>query len=101
MTFVKSQISQSPHFSVAMTMLPTDLCLKQMMKMLPYCTSFYIALPAYESALMKGILQLSQAHKFSNDGDIVYSGNGLLSFHSENGGLKKVSLSNGKTVEFN
>lgn len=68
-------------------------------KKLPFCTSYYIALPAYESGLMKGILQLSQAHKYTSDGDIVYSGNGLLSFHSKNGGLKRVSLSNGKIVD--
>jgi hypothetical protein len=49
--------------------------------------------------LMKGILQLSQAHKYSNDGDIVYSGNGLLSFHTKNGGPKKVSLKNGKIID--
>jgi hypothetical protein len=70
-------------------------------KKLPFCTSYYIALPAYESGLMKGILQLSQAHKYTNEGDIVYSGNGLLSFHSKNGGLKRVSLRNGKIVDLN
>ncbi len=70
-------------------------------KQLPECTSYYIGLPAYEPELMKGILQLSKAHKFTNEGDIVYSGNGLLSFHSKNGGLKKVILSDGKTVELN
>jgi hypothetical protein len=70
-------------------------------KKLPSCTSYYIALPAYEAGLMKGILDLSQAHKYTNEGDIVYSGNGLLSFHSKSGGSKKVSLRNGKSVELN
>jgi hypothetical protein len=70
-------------------------------KKLPGCTSYYIGLPAYEPGLIKGILQLSQAHKFTDEGDIVYSGNGLLSFHSKNGGLKKLALKGGKIVELN
>jgi len=70
-------------------------------KQLPDCTSFYIALPAYEPELMKGIMQLSKTHKFTEENDIVYSGNGLLSFHTKNGGLKKVALKNGKIVEVN
>ena len=70
-------------------------------KKLPECTSYYIGLPAYEPELMKGILQLSKAHKFTDEGDIVYSGNGLLSFHSRNGGLKKLILSNGIKVKLN
>ena len=70
-------------------------------KKLHDCTSYYIGLPAYEPELIKGILQLSNAHKFTDEDDIVYSGNGLLSFHSKNGGLKKVALKGGKIVELN
>ncbi len=70
-------------------------------KKLPDCTSYYIGLPAYEPELMKGILQLSKAHRFTDEGDIVYSGYGLLSFHTKNGGKKSVTLSNGKKVELN
>ena len=70
-------------------------------KKLPDCTSFYIALPAYEAGLMKGILKLTHAHLYSEDGDIVYSGSGLLSFHTKTGGARKLILKNGKSINLN
>ncbi len=68
-------------------------------KNLPTCTSWYIALPAYELGLMKGLLQLTKAHRYTTDDDIVYSGDGLLSYHTKNGGMKKLTLQNGKVID--
>jgi hypothetical protein len=69
-------------------------------KKLTNCTSWYVALPACEPDLMKGLLQSSGAHRFTTESDIVYSGNGLLSLHTKNGGMKKITLQNGKIIAF-
>lgn len=67
-------------------------------KKLRFCNSWYVALPAYEPELIGGLLQGTRAHKFSDDSVIVYSGNGLLSVHTQEGGVKNIILSNGKSI---
>lgn len=71
-------------------------------KKLPLCTSWYVALPAYETGLMRGLLNGTSAHIFcSEDSVIVYSGGGLLSVHSKERGIKSITLSNGKLIKLN
>ncbi|MCO5236553.1 MAG: hypothetical protein M9933_09820 [Chitinophagaceae bacterium] len=65
------------------------------------CTSWYVALPSYDPALMRGLLERSRAHIFNRDGVIVYSGSGLLSAHTKNRGVKEITLRNGKVVVLN
>ena len=70
-------------------------------KKLQFCTSWYVALPAYEPGLMKGLLKATKAHIFSSDSVIVYSGSGLLSVHAKVSGIKNIILRNGKPIALN
>ena len=69
-------------------------------KKLDSCTSWYVALPAYEPELIKGIINMTHAHIYDQDGDIIYSGNGFLTCHFKKGGNKSVDLINGKKIKF-
>lgn len=68
-------------------------------KKLPSSTSWYVGLPAYEPELMETLLHQTNAHIFSTDEVIVYSGSGLLSVHTKNSGIKNITLSNGTSVQ--
>jgi len=50
---------------------------------------------------MKQLLQDTKAHIFSTDDVIVYSGSGLMSVHTKHGGIKNITLKNGKLVQLN
>lgn len=70
-------------------------------KELSASTAWYVGLPAYEPELMKQLLQDTKAHIFSTDDVVVYSGSGLMSVHTKHGGIKNITLKNGKLVQLN
>jgi hypothetical protein len=60
--------------------------------------SWYIGIPSYSSQLMIDIIKTTAAHRYDENGDIFYSGNGLLGLHSKTGGMRSVKLKNGKII---
>jgi hypothetical protein len=67
-------------------------------------TSWYIALPAYNTEFLTEIISQTGAHKYSDHkGDVIYCGNGILGIHSKDGGVRNITLKNGKVIklEFN
>lgn len=61
-------------------------------------TAWYVGVPSRETQPVQHILQSSGAHVYSDAGDIVYGGGGLLVVHTEEGGPRSLTLKNGKQV---
>jgi hypothetical protein len=69
-------------------------------KRMPDHTSWYVALPNTGLEPMGYILQNSDAHVYSYQGDVVYSGGGILVVHTKDGGKRTVTLKGGTVREF-
>jgi hypothetical protein len=61
-------------------------------------TSWYVALPSYDSNLLKGLLHQTSAHFYTDTEDIIYVGDGLLGIHSTQGGNRTIRLKSGKQI---
>ena len=64
-------------------------------------TSWFIGLPPTDYRILKFIFEKAEAHIYSNEKDIFYGGNGILTMHSKIGGKKQIKLKNGKLIEAN
>ncbi|MEP6735439.1 MAG: beta-galactosidase [Chryseolinea sp.] len=67
-------------------------------KKLKESTSWFIALPPDNPVLWRRIFTDAGANIYNNSGDIFYSGNGILTVHTKNGGARKIKLANGKSI---
>jgi len=62
-------------------------------------TAWYAALPSWSADLTAGLVRRTAAHRYSDEGDIVYAGGGLVTLHTKAGGHRVVTLRNGRRVE--
>ncbi|MCS7061802.1 MAG: hypothetical protein RMN25_11650 [Anaerolineae bacterium] len=63
--------------------------------------SWFCTLPLTDPKVLNAILRYCGVHTYQSEGgDLVQDGNGILLFHSATPGEKKLSLRNGKTIEF-
>lgn len=61
-------------------------------------TAWYVALPSYDPALGKALMQHLPAHRYNTTGDIFYAGGGLLVVHSAEGGTREITLRDNRTI---
>jgi len=61
-------------------------------------TSWFMSLPLDHPKVWQYIFKEAGAHIYSKTGEIFYSGNGVLTIHSKEGGTKVITLKNGKEV---
>ena len=61
-------------------------------------TSWFMCLPLDHPKVWQYIFKEAGAHIYSKTGEIFYSGNGVLTVHSKEGGTKVITLKNGKEV---
>jgi hypothetical protein len=61
-------------------------------------TSWFIAIPPNDAAFWRYIFKASGAHIFSEHGDVIYEGLGLLTLHCKQSGERKITLRNGQTL---
>ena len=45
------------------------------------------------------IFKSAGVHRYNDEGDIIYSGNGVLTIHTKGGGSRTITLKNGKSVK--
>jgi hypothetical protein len=62
-------------------------------------TSWYASLPITDAALMRAIFRSAGAHIYDNQPDVLYSGGGILTVHTKEGGPRTLRLLNGKEVQ--
>lgn len=62
-------------------------------------TCWYVGLPSYDPSILQAILARCRAHRYSERGDIVLAGGGLLMLHSAEPGVSPVTLRDGTRVE--
>jgi len=62
-------------------------------------TSWFIGLPPTNFNLLKYIYRTAEVNIYNEDKDIFYSGNGILTMHTNSGGHKSIVLKNGYIVE--
>jgi hypothetical protein len=67
-------------------------------KRLPDSTVWYSSLPITDAALMRAIFRSAGVHIYDNQPDVLYSGGGILTVHSLDGGPRSLHLLNGKEV---
>jgi len=61
-------------------------------------TSWFASLPITDAALMRAIFRAAGAHIYDNQPDVLYSGGGILTVHSKDGGPRTLRLLNGKEI---
>ena len=61
-------------------------------------TALYVALPSYDANLGKNLMRQLPTHRYTDGEDVVYAGGGLLVIVSAQGGARKVTLREGKSV---
>lgn len=64
-------------------------------------TSWFCSLPLSSEKFMNYIFTNAGCHIYSNNFDVIHSGNGLLVLHTKAGGEKKITLLNGKHLTLN
>jgi hypothetical protein len=62
-------------------------------------TSWFSSLPITHPDLWRHIFRQSGAHIYSEGGDVIHCGGGILAVHSKAGGKRQISLPSGKTIE--
>lgn len=67
-------------------------------KQLKESTSWFFTLPPDNPKLWQYIFNEAGAHRYGEDEDVFYGGNGTLTVHSKQGGVKKIVLKNGKKI---
>ena len=68
-------------------------------KALPKYTSWFMAIPSNDPALWRYVFQQGGAHIYETNGDVIYTGGGVLSIHTLSGGSRKIVLKNGRVIE--
>jgi hypothetical protein len=63
-------------------------------------TAWYVTLPSKDPALLRSILHRTGAHVYSDQGDVIYAGSGLVMVHTAVGGPREVTLLNGTRIAF-
>ena len=61
-------------------------------------TAWYAALPAWSSEIFRRLIAQTAAHRYSEEGDVVYAGGGLVTLHTKVGGRRTVVLRDGRRV---
>jgi hypothetical protein len=61
-------------------------------------TAWYAALPAWSSEIFRRLFAQTAAHRYSEEGDVVYAGGGLVTLHTKVGGRRTVALRDGRRV---
>jgi hypothetical protein len=64
-------------------------------KALKKSTSWYMSLPSADSAVWRYIFREAKAHIYSDKGDVIYGGSGLVAVHTNAGGDRVITLKNG------
>jgi hypothetical protein len=67
-------------------------------KKFPGHTAWFSAVPLLDWRSLRFIFERAGVHFFANEKTVVYAGNGTLTFHFKNGGMKTVTLRNGRKV---
>jgi len=62
-------------------------------------TSWFSSVPITHPDLWRYIFHKSGAHIYSDEGDVIHCGGGILCLHTKAGGKRKISLPNGKIIE--
>lgn len=62
-------------------------------------TSWFCSLPLQNPVVMRHIFSSAGAHIYNEDGDVIYSGGGILVIHTARGGERTVTLRNGLVVQ--
>ena len=62
-------------------------------------STWYAALPAWSPDVFARLFRRTQAHRYSDEGDVVYAGGGLVTVHTKTGGRRTVTLRHGRRVE--
>jgi hypothetical protein len=62
-------------------------------------TSWYCSMPLTDENILREVLRPSGAHIYSEDGDTLHSGNGIMMDHTLSGGDRKIRLKNGIVKE--
>jgi hypothetical protein len=68
-------------------------------KPLADATSWFLGLPPVDGGILRRYLEQTGVHFYATMGDIYYSGSGTVVLHSKTGGLKQITLKNGKRIE--
>jgi len=104
-TFSLNNALVSPYFvlndpkATPMGRLKSDSAVAFAKKQLKTSTSWFMTLPIDNPAVWRHIFKSAGAHLYNEEGDIFYSGNGVLTIHTKKGGLKAVTLKNGTSVK--
>ncbi len=61
-------------------------------------TAWYAALPAWSPEVFRRLIAQTAAHRYSEEGDVVYAGGGLVTLHTKVGGRRTVLLPKGRRV---
>ena len=61
-------------------------------------TSWFCSIPLQSADLMRKIFTESGAHIYNRDGDVIYTGSGILAIHTATGGDRDITLRNGKKL---
>jgi hypothetical protein len=67
-------------------------------KKLAKYTSWFMAIPSNDPALWRYIFQQGGAHVYETNGDVIYTGGGILTIHTATGGDRTITLKNGRKV---
>jgi hypothetical protein len=62
-------------------------------------TSWFMSLPSGDPNLWRFIFQNTEAHIYELNGDVVYSGGGMLTIHTAQGGARRIFLKNGRFLD--
>jgi hypothetical protein len=61
-------------------------------------TAWFAALPAWSSEVFRRLIAQTAAHRYSEEGDVVYAGGGLVTLHTKVGGRRTVVLRDGRRM---
>jgi len=64
-------------------------------------TSWYASLPITDAPLMQAIFRSAGVHIYDDQPDVLYSGGGILTVHTKDGGPRNLRLLNGREVRLN
>lgn len=64
-------------------------------------TAWFASLPMRNADLFRAMFQLAGVHIYSDGGDVVYAGGGILSIHTISGGARRICLRNGQSLDLN
>lgn len=67
-------------------------------KQLKEATSWFVAMPPIDAALLRYLLQQCDVHFYAEPGDVFYACSNTVVLHSKTGGPKKITLKNGRIV---